>query len=268
MVPGRLFQRIPPIAVLLGASFAAGVATLPLREEIEPPRRNLETLEGLGQTVLIGTLGGLRALAADFLWLRANYHWQEKNHGLTETTARAVTRLQPDFPYFWIETARMIVYDMPVWRFGRDKRAPDSVERRIRREQAERGLALLEEAAGFLPDSAAIPAEQARIHWTVLDQPEKAQEKYREAYRKPDGRALHARLRAVILMDLGRRQEALEWLEDVLAGMNPEEDPGQYRLMASYLEGLRAGRDPRAAAAPGNRLPRPDPVPEGGEGGP
>lgn len=242
--------RIPPLVLLLGASFAAGVVTLPLRDAVEPPSRNLEELEGMGQTVLIGTLGGLRALAADFLWLRANYYWQQKNHGLTETTTRAVTRLQPDYPYFWIETARMIVYDMPVWRFGADKRAPKTVERRIRREQAERGLALLDEAERFLPDSPAIPAEKARIYWTVLDEPEKAQEEYGRAYLKPGGRALYARLRAVILMDLGREEEALAWLEEVLAGMKPEDDPGQYSLMRSYVEALGKGRNPREASPP------------------
>ena len=249
-------SRIPPILLLLVASLAAGVVTIPLRTEIEPPRRDLGELEGMGQTVLIGTLGGLRALAADFLWLRANYYWQEKNHGLTETTTRAVTRLQPEYPYFWIETARMIVYDMPVWRFGPDKSPPKSVERRIRREQAERGLALLREAAGFLPESPAIPAEMARIYWTVLDDPEKAQAYYREAYEKPGGSALYARLRAVILMDLGRDREALAWLEEVLADFNPETSPGQYSLMIEYLEELRAGRNPRAPEKGGAPLPQ------------
>ncbi|MFP4351285.1 MAG: tetratricopeptide repeat protein [Puniceicoccaceae bacterium] len=249
-------SRIPPILLLLAASLAAGVATLPLLRALEPPPRDLGELEGMGQTVLIGTLGGLRALAADFLWLRAYNYWQERNHGLTEATTRAVTRLQPDYPYFWIETARMIVFDMPVWRFGPDRSPPKSVERRIRREQAERGLDLLREAAGFLPDSPAIPAEMARIHWTVLDDPGTAQEYYREAYAKPDASPLHARLRAVILMDMGRDREALAWLEEVLADLEPETSPAQYALMVEYLEELRAGRNPREPEADGTALPR------------
>ncbi|MEM0965939.1 MAG: hypothetical protein AAGJ81_07320 [Verrucomicrobiota bacterium] len=240
--------RFPPLLVLILISFLVGAVTVPLRTAIEPPAQDLSQLDGLGQSVLIGSLGGLRALAADFLWLRANYYWQEKNHGLTETTARAVTRLQPNYPYFWVETARMIVYDMPVWRMGRDKRAPPSVEKRIRRQQAERGLDLLSEASEFIPESSAIPAEKARIYWTVLDEPEEAQEYYEIAYEKPDHRALYARLRAVILLDLGRTREAKEWLEQVLAKMNPEDSPGQYAIMEGYLEDIAEGRDPRGEA--------------------
>jgi len=234
----NLLQRTPPLLVFLLCSLLAGAVTLPLREKISPPRQDLSQLEGMGQSVLIGTLGGLRALAADFLWLRANYYWQIKNPGLTETTALAVTRLQPDYPYFWIETARIVTFDMPVWRFGRQN-PPNSVEQRIRREQAERGLEILEEGKKFLPNDSGIPAEQARIHWIVLQDSDKAQEYYKEAYLKPDQRALYARLRAVLLMDLKRNEEAIEWLEMVLAGMDRERSIAQYDMMVEYLQELR-----------------------------
>lgn len=255
-----MMARIPPFFWFILVSFLAGVATLPLREAVQPEEQDLSDLEGLGQSVIIGSLGGLRALAADFLWLRTNYYWQNNNHGLTDTTARAVTRLQPDFPFFWIEAARMIVYDMPVWRFGRDRSAPESVEKRIRREHAERGLELLDEASRFLPEASEIPAEKARIYWTVLDDPEKAQEYYRIAYQKPDHRALYARLRAVILMDLGRVEEAERWLTGVLSQMKSGQSPSQVLLMKSYLEELQEGINPRGPEVP------PMLVPESGSG--
>jgi len=242
---GLTMARIPPLVWLVLVSFIAGVLTIPLRKGIEPEKQDLSGLEGMGQSVIIGSLGGLRALAADFLWLQTNYYWQKKNYGLTETTARAVTRLQPDYPFFWIETARMIAYDMPVWRFGKDRTTPKTVEKRIRRQQAERGLAFLDEAAQFAPESAAIPAEKARIYWTVLDEPGQAERYYKIAFEKPSRRALYARLRAVILMDLGRSQEAEEWLEKVLSEMKPSQSPSQYRLMEEYLQELRSGANPK-----------------------
>jgi|GEM_PF-5511620 len=249
-------QFIPPILWFLLASFFAGIITIPLRSELEPPRQDLGDLEGMGQSVLIGSLGGLRALAADFLWLQTNYYWQQKNHGLTETTAMAVTRLQPDFPYFWIEASRMIVYDMPVWRFGERRSPPKSVEKRIRREQAESGLKLLSEAAEFIPDSPAIPAEKARIYWTVLDDPEKAQEYYKIAYEKPFQTALYARLRALILLDLGRKQEALDWSRKVLSDMNPDQNPVQYAILEEYVRDMELGEDPRGdTTVPSNPSP-------------
>jgi len=255
-VAARFSQcRVPPLAVMILASFLAGMATLPLREGIAPPARDLEKLEGMGQTVLVGTFGGLRALAADLLWIRTNYYWENENLGLAETTGRAVTRLQPDLPYFWIQTARMIVYDMPVWRFGSRKLPPKSVETRIRREQAERGIELLDEAEQFLPDSPAIPGEKARIYWTVLGDTEKAAEEYKEPYEKPGAPVLYARMRAVILMDEGREREALSWLEQVLANLDPARDPAQYSLMMEYVDALRAGRNPREETGVGKVSP-------------
>ncbi len=257
--------RIPPILWFVLASFLTGAITLPLRQDIQPPQQDLSDLEGMGQSVLIGSLGGLRALAADFLWLQTNYYWQEQNHGLTETTARAVTRLQPDYSYFWIEAARMIVYDMPVWRFGRNRMAPESVEKRIRREQAERGLAFLEEASAFLPNSAAIAAEKARIYWTVLNEPGEAEKYYKMAYLRPPHRALYARLRAVILLDSGREREAMTWLNQVLATMDPAKDPAQYSLMQGYLQDLQMGINPRSGTPttqPALRTPMALPPPE------
>lgn len=237
--------RIPPAAIFLMASFLTGVATMPLRTVIEPPARNLEELEGLGQNVLIGTLGGLRALMADLLWIRANVYWEQKNYGLTEATSRAVTRLQPDIPFFWIQTARTITFDAPIWRFGGRQMPPKSVEQRIRREQAERGIEILNQAEQFLPDSAAIAGERARIYWIVLGNLDKAEKEYEEAYRRPNAPPLYARMRALILMDQGREEEALEWLELVLDEMDPERDPGQYRLMREHVEDLRAGQNPQ-----------------------
>lgn len=241
----RILQRTPPLLVFFLCSLLAGAATLPLRDKISPPRQDLTQLEGMGQAVLIGTLGGLRALAADFLWLRANFYWQIKNPGLTETTALAVTRLQPDYSYFWIETARIVTFDMPVWRFGRQT-PPKTIEQRIRREQAERGLEILQEGRKFLPEDSGLPAEMARIYWTVLQDPDTAQKYYREAYLMPDRRALYARLRAVILMDLGRNEEALEWLEKVLPEMDRDRSPAQYEMMVEYLQELRGERPPGA----------------------
>lgn len=223
--------------VLLLASLAAGVLTRPLRVAIEPAPTDLRLVEGAGQAVLIGVLGGVRALVADVLWLRGNYYWQEKNIGLTETTLRTVTRLQPGYEYFWLETARIVTYDMPVWRFGRNFNIPRTVERAIRVQQAERGLEILREAEQFLPDSALLAAEQARIVWMILQDDLEASRLYRVAFeRTGNRRLLYARFAAIALVQAGLPEEADVWLRQVLAAFNPADDPLQFETTRAYHE--------------------------------
>jgi len=130
----------------------------------------------------------------------------------------------------------------------RDSRFPAGVCGR------KKGFGSAREAAEFLPESPAIPTETARIYWTVLDDPEKAREYYREACGKPHASALYARLRAVILVDLGRDREDLAWLQEVLDGLDPATSPGLYALMMEYVKELRAGWNPRAPMIPTKRL--------------
>lgn len=221
--------------LLLLASLLAGVVTRPLRVAIEPPPADLQLFEGAGQAVLIGVLGGVRALVADALWLRGNYYWQQKNIGLTETTLRTVTRLQPDYEYFWLETARIVTYDMPVWRFGRNFNLPRTVERAIRVQQAERGLEILREAEGFLPNSALLAAEQARIIWMILQDNLEASRLYQVAFeRTGNRRLLYARFAAIALVQEGLPEQADKWLREVLENFNPDLDPLQFETTRAY----------------------------------
>ena len=57
---------------------------------------NLGALEGtLGQGLIIGVLGGFRAILADFLWIRTNVIWERKDHIKLDSMVRLVTSLDP-----------------------------------------------------------------------------------------------------------------------------------------------------------------------------
>ncbi|HWA86039.1 MAG TPA: hypothetical protein VG710_07455, partial [Opitutus sp.] len=53
------------------------------------------------------TPGGLRAVAADLAWLRANSAWEQRDPARTRTWLNLVVALDPRPAYFWINGARM-----------------------------------------------------------------------------------------------------------------------------------------------------------------
>ena len=67
------------------------------------PEINLDALEGtLGQGLIIGVLGGFRAILADFLWIRTNVIWERKDRIKLDSMVRLVTTLDPRPDFFWI----------------------------------------------------------------------------------------------------------------------------------------------------------------------
>lgn len=133
----------------------------------------------------------------------------------TESLLHLVTVIDPRPLYFWVNGARIMAYDMPVWRLeaaGDDVRVSVAVRDRIAQDQARRALDLLAEARRFHPDSAALWIEQANIEFNRLGDMAAAAESYRRAWELPGAPFYAARLHAVLLRRLGRNAEALVWL--------------------------------------------------------
>jgi tetratricopeptide (TPR) repeat protein len=218
-------ERIVAVAVTLATLAAAGLALGPLERpawaEIEARGAVVDSAgieSAVGQGVVAGLLGGFRALAADFLWLKANASWEEMDLPATQTTIRAVTAIDPRPLYFWVNGARMIAYDMPVWRIERAgglDAVPESVRARIDEEQAQVALAMLADAQRIHPGSPTLTIEAANIHLRRLGDTATAARLYREAAELPRAPFYAARIHAELLRNLGRRQEALDWLRSV-----------------------------------------------------
>jgi len=220
-----LRERLTVIAVTLATLAAAGLALRPLERpvwaEINASGSFIDAsgLEGaVGQGVVAGLLGGFRALAADFLWLKANASWEEMDLPATQTTIRAVTAIDPRALYFWVNGARIIAYDMPAWRIERAGGldvVPASVQSRIDEEQARVALGMLADAQQVHPGNPTLTIEAANIHLRRLGDTATAARLYREAAEMPGAPFYAARIHAELLRNLGRRQEALEWLRSV-----------------------------------------------------
>src|SRR5690606_16917133 len=152
--------RLLPVVLLMLALL--GWATRPL---VQPawrdvragePALHAQALEAtLGQGLTFGLLGGFRAVLADFLWLRANVYWESYDAPSTHKMIELVTTVDPRPLYFWINGARMLAYDMPVWRYAEAEaqgRLDEAMRWRINEEQARAALGLLRRALESHPD--------------------------------------------------------------------------------------------------------------------
>jgi hypothetical protein len=187
----------------------------------EPALRLDSSLEAAGQGVVLGVLGGFRGAVADIIWLRAQMLVEARNLPAAESLLGLVTAIDPRPLYFWLNGARIMAYDMPEWRIaatGGYSTVPVAVQERIRREQAQRALARLDDAMRFHPSSAALWIERANLQLNRLGDMAGAAESYRRAWEQPGAPYFAARLHAVLLRRLGRKAEAHTWL----VGLHPQ----------------------------------------------
>ncbi|WP_309384554.1 tetratricopeptide repeat protein [Cerasicoccus frondis] len=205
------------------ALFLVGLVCTPLQKrawgEVKTfqPELNLKDVESaLGQGMVIGLLGGFRTLLADFVYLRANYYWEKYDRPNTEALLALTTSIDPRPMYFWLNGARIISYDIPVWRI-REKGAwedvPEFYRNEIYREQVERAMDMLDRAEKFHPDDMRVPLEKARIYYDKIQDYDKAAENYKRAIEMPDAPYYAHRIYANALDKAGRPREAYNFLK-------------------------------------------------------
>jgi tetratricopeptide (TPR) repeat protein len=215
--------RIKILAVILLCLTLAGTLTRFTLEErlwqvarAEQPELQLESLDvAMGQGILLGLLGGFRALVANALWLRAAFSWENTDLPQTQTFLRLVVTVDPRPIFFWQNGSRIIAYDMPNWRItarGGYELVPETVQRQIDAEQARIGIQMLERGLEFHPNNPLLLVEIANIHQRRLRDVETAAEFYKLAAEQPDAPFYAARIHAELLRELGRRQEAYQYL--------------------------------------------------------
>ncbi len=214
------------------------------------PEMNLADIEGaLGQGVLVGFLGGFRTIIADFMYIRMNSYWEQRDRPKTESMIQLITAVDPRPMFFWRNGAKIIAYDIPVWRLreqGYFEDVPEGVRRRVNAEQAERGLAVLDRALEFHPDNALLYLEKAQIYLGRLEDRSTAAEYYLKASQMPNAPYYAARIYAEMLRQLGRKEEALAHLKSILPDL-PADVPAAQRSVVLHrineLEREIAGRN-------------------------
>ncbi len=241
------------IIVVFVVLFLTGLALRPVAdpawEELKArePALALEDLEAaLGQGITIGMLGGFRAVVADLLWIRTNAVWETQDTSVipaTETLIRLVTTVDPRPVYFWLNGARMIAYDMAVWRVrgaGGYENVPDAVVRRFHDEQAETAIRLLHRGFEFHPERGEILVDIANIYLRRMENVEMAAEYYRRASEVKDPPPYAARIYAQLLRRMGEDEAAYQWLRELYPTLNPQDLTHQTDLVLSRIRELEA----------------------------
>ena len=220
-----------PVMAPVWATMEAGVPAL----RLDPGLASSE------QAVVSGLLGGFRAAVADIAWLEMAEAAEAHDLAATESLLHLSTRIDPRPLYFWVNGARIMAYDMPVWQIdaaGGDVRVAVAVRKRISTGQARRALDLLAEARRFHPDSAVLWIEQANIELNRLGDTAAAAESYRRAWEQPRAPYYAARLHAELLRRLDRKAEALAWLVKLHTHLSPSDEAAGADLVFARIRDL------------------------------
>lgn len=202
-------------ALTLGALIGVGWVLKPVEAGLQADLSRawsgsapVERDEGLARAVL----GGFRGVTADALWLEAYATWERRDWAATETWLNLTTTVDPRPLAFWLTGARIIAYDIPVWRIEVEGAAESG---RIIEEQARRALQRLAQAREVFPRTSAIWIEMGNIELNRRHDLEAAAADYRRAAEMPDAPFFAARIHGELLRRLGRKREALAWLERI-----------------------------------------------------
>jgi len=123
--------------------------------------------------------------------------------------------------------------------------APAAVRQQVRDGQAQRALDFLSKGLRWHGADADLYVEQASIHLRRRGDLESAARCYRLAAEQPGAPYYAGRLHAELLVELGRRPEALAWLRQILPTL-PADDPAARReVVQARIRALEQGLAPR-----------------------
>lgn len=255
-------SRLATLGVILAGLALAGAVGRPLaapawqRTRAREPALRLEsTVAAAGQGVTLALLGGFRALVADATWLKLHLSWEQHDLAASDALVHLTPAIDPRPEYFWLNGARIIAYDFPVWRIEAAGGTPAiGLERedRIYVEQARAALAQLDRAAAFHPTSANLWIERANIELNRLHDVAAAAESYRRAWEQPHAPYYAARLHAEMLRRLGRRADALAWLVQLHPQLPRDDESAGAEVVLARIRTLEAqlGIPPEKAYRP------------------
>jgi tetratricopeptide (TPR) repeat protein len=233
------------IGVVLGLT-GAGMSRIaaPVWSDLrarEPALRLDSKVAAAGQGLTLALLGGFRGLVADATWIRLYTLWERRDLPGTDTLIHLVPSIDPRPVYFWLNGARIMGYDFPVWRIegaGGFDVVPAALQTRISQEQARLAIAHLNAAMTFHPASAELWVERGNIELNRLHDLESAAESYRRAWEQPNAPYYAARLHAEMLRRLGRKREALDWLIKLYPQLPLDDEAAGAALVLSRIGDL------------------------------
>lgn len=222
--------KVAPVALALAALGVAGFAIAPLTDGASRAThpRNFDAAKAppaeLGAEGFMISLGGLRTLAADAAWLRANVMWEKTDRAACTAYARLAAVLSPENASFREGYANWMAFDFPHWsiaRLGGYATVPQKVQDGLFRAEGLEALKYLEVEMAREPEQYRYPMLASRIVLIRLKDAERAAMFNRRAAETPAGPWSPALNYANHLANTGRLREAVDWLGHY-AGTRPE----------------------------------------------
>lgn len=210
------------------ALFAAGIAGAGLRGMDAASRESLPS--EIQSASSSSAFQGVRRLVSGLVWVGVYGDWHRRNEAAVKAGMEWSVRLDPEVLLYWLDGARILAYDVPAWH-RQTGISPEAAEHR-RREALRESMGWLERAREVHPDRSAIPIEQAVLWWSVSRDAARAEQALAVAQRCADAPYFVGRVRAEMLVRLGREHEALDLLRRGL----PRLDARDPRAMRSVVE--------------------------------
>lgn len=203
------------------------------QEQVEMDFQAIEAT--LGEGLAVSILGGFRVILADLVWLRLNAVWEDQEWAKLSAMIRLVTILDPQTEFFWINSARMIAYDVPSWRIrsaGADAPLSKSQRATINLQQAEEAFILLHRALEFHPDSARLPIEIAQIYMNRLKDDAQAAKWFLKASQLPNVPEFTHLIYAELLCRQRKEIEAYQYLTHLYRSLKSRSTSQQALILA------------------------------------
>jgi len=223
---------LPP-ALLLAAVCLMRPLEMRLSAPVMASVPQMAALGGSGGTLAV--MGGLRAAVAGGFWLRTNLAWERRDAAATTRLLHLTVAADERPLYFWLNGARMMAYDLPEWR---TEGAPQAVRQREADMQARMALDFLATGLKSHAGAAEIYIEMANIRLRAQGDREGAARLFRQAAEQPGSPYYAARVHAELLRELGRPEEALAWLKQILPTLQADDPAARREVVVERIKGL------------------------------
>ncbi len=226
----------------------AGQITTPVRQLAWEPKMvgwpNITIQESnrlLREGLLLGIVGGLRSLTANFVWLQSYLHWEKKDLSRTEAKMRMALLIDSRSVHFWQSAARIMAYDFPHWAIRELQRAgpvDPQMKLYLQRKYALQALDILQQGLRYHPEAVALYNDLGMIHYQCLQDPEGAAEVYGYACYQPGAPWYYARLRGEMLKHAGKPKAALEWYKKIYPQLPEDVPAAQKKVVGERIKAL------------------------------
>lgn len=181
-----------------------------------------------------GRFGGL---AADLTWINVYRTWARKDLAGLRVRLQRVGALSPSRVQFWLNGSRMLGYDAAVWR---QKETEGDHGDTIRMQQMTEAISFLRQGKLANPGRYEFGLEEAVLRLRMAGDLAGAVVALESIEEMPDLPYFVGRIRGELLVQLGRKQEALVWLREFEQTLPKADWDARHEVVIQRIQSLEA----------------------------